>query len=77
MATQAETKEQKALAAKGYWACEHCTFVNASSELHCNICYKPRFEIKDLPYQWQWQAAEEWITYDLPSSIEIESGFEI
>ena len=40
----------------GPWHCDRCTFVNSGSELHCEMCYFSRFEVKNLPAQWQWQA---------------------
>eukprot|EP00483_Globobulimina_turgida_P010240 UN10259 len=57
------------------WNCEKCTFVNAASELHCVMCFYSRFEVKNLPAQWQWKAADRWITYGIPETTEIETGY--
>merc|ERR1712154_312426 len=56
------------------WNCERCTFLNDASELHCVICYFSRFEVKNLPAQWQWKAEDRWITYGLPEINEIENA---
>jgi len=59
-----------------YWECEHCTFVNSSCDLTCVMCYKVRVCVKDLKVTWQWQAAEQWIPYDLPATLQIEQAFQ-
>eukprot|EP01083_Nonionella_stella_P010308 29399_1 len=57
------------------WNCEKCTFVNEATELHCTMCFYSRFEVKNLPAQWQWKAADRWITYGIPETTEIETAY--
>mmetsp|Transcript_17104 Transcript_17104/g.26657 ORF Transcript_17104/g.26657 Transcript_17104/m.26657 type:complete len:370 (-) Transcript_17104:97-1206(-) len=57
------------------WNCEKCTFLNEATELHCTVCFYARFEVKNLPAQWQWKAADRWITYGIPETIEIEEAY--
>merc|ERR1712228_449368 len=56
------------------WNCERCTYLNDANELHCVICFFSRFEVKNLPAQWQWKAADRWITYGIPSMQQIENA---
>jgi len=77
-ATPYDAEEQQIadlVGADAPWSCEKCTFVNAASALHCEMCYFSRFEVKNLPAQWQWKAANRWITYGIPETTEIESAF--
>eukprot|EP01084_Bolivina_argentea_P298298 514026_1 len=57
------------------WNCEKCTFLNEATELHCVVCFYSRFEVKNLAAQWQWKAADRWITYGIPETTEIENAF--
>lgn len=57
------------------WNCEKCTFLNPATELHCQMCFHSRFEVKNLQCQWQWKAADRWITYGIPETTEIEEAY--
>jgi len=59
------------------WECEKCTFINKAAELTCLMCYTVRVSTKELSVNWQWQAsAEQWIPYDLPTTLQIEEAFQ-
>jgi len=58
------------------WECENCTYINTSADLTCVMCYKVRVCVKDLSVTWQWQAADQWIPYDLPTTLQLEQAFQ-
>eukprot|EP00455_Lapot_gusevi_P009366 TRINITY_DN1418_c0_g1_i1.p1 TRINITY_DN1418_c0_g1~~TRINITY_DN1418_c0_g1_i1.p1 ORF type:complete len:193 (+),score=27.36 TRINITY_DN1418_c0_g1_i1:90-668(+) len=58
------------------WSCENCTYFNKASSICCEMCYRTNTRAKDLDCQWEWQADDQWIPFELPSVHQIEQAFQ-